>query len=152
MAATGYRNIIIFGEPTRTEKLAASGSAVQPGHLLEMASGEYQEHSTADGYARKLFALENQTHDIADGANLATAYVAGGIVYAGEFKQGDIVYARVATGQSLVEGVSILVSNGDGTLKIDTLDATDLVGKIVAVAGETKTTSTAGELSRVIIQ
>ncbi len=149
MAATGYRNIIISGNPARRENLAGTAT-IQPGNLLEISGGNVQEHSTANGTAVPLFALENQTHDIADGANLSTAYASGATVYYCHAQPGDVLYARVETAASLTDGVTLLASAGDGSLQPITVDATTVDTAVIAVAGETKTTS-GEELVRVTI-
>jgi hypothetical protein len=98
-----------------SEALTAAGSAVLPGHLVELtAAGELQEHSTADGAQGKLFALTN----LATAGTIADAYGVGETARYGAFKSGQEVYAVLAASQTATPATA-LVSNGDGTLKLN---------------------------------
>lgn len=135
MAATGYRTVMIQGCEVRLEGIAGAGT-IKPGHLLTYSSGNVIIHGTADGAQERLFAIESPTADHATTANIDLAYASGDTVYMTRPAPGDVMYAWLATGNTTVIGVSQLVSNGDGTLKIATLGAGTLTNAIVGVPEE----------------
>jgi len=77
------------GRSIHNEALAAVGSAIKPGYLVEEVAGTVQEHSTAAANAQKLFALANP----AVGGTIDDAYAAGDTVRYGAFHSGQPVYA-----------------------------------------------------------
>jgi len=127
--------ITIKGDPVREEYTAAA--AITPGHLCEITSaGTIQAHSTAGGFAEKLFAIEDELQ----GKEITEAYDAttNKQVLCGIFRPGDQVYALLANGETAVIG-SKLESQGDGTLRVVDTDVSvgDIaVQSIVAVALE----------------
>lgn len=151
MAATGYRTIRIedCGFGAQREFLTGAGT-VKPGHLLAISSGNVVIHATADGSAQKLFAVESPTVDSASAANIDTLYASGDTAYTWQPMPGDVVYAILADAQTAVAGVSLLVSNGDGTLKIATLGAGTLESAVVGVPHESVTTS--GAVARIPVR
>lgn len=91
-----------------------AAAELYPGHLLEFTSaGKVQKQSTADGYAEKIFAVE----DSLQGNTKSTAYAAAAQVRCVFAAPGDHVQAFLAAGETAVIG-SKLCANGDGTLKV----------------------------------
>lgn len=108
------------GQSIHREAVAAAGSAIQPGHLIELtAAGTVQEHSTAAGNAARLFALPNLP--VAGGID--DVYTVGSDVRYGVFKPGQEVYAWVAAAATAITLLTPLESAGDGTLRKQTTDA-----------------------------
>lgn len=117
-----------------------------PGHLLRFdASEELELHATADGVlVGKLVADINPTPNTttyATTAATAIPYAADDTAYYIEGSPGDILMMRLVDQGVVVKGVSQLVSNGDGTLKVATVSATTLANAIVGVADEDCTAS-----------
>ena len=119
---------------------------ITPGHLLDITGAAVRSHATGDGVLPgKLVALENQTPDTQASPTTAAidiTYASGDTVYYAQGNPGDVFNMIVATSQTTVAGVSQLVSNGDGTLKVTTVDAATLVGAVVGVADEAVTSGT----------
>ena len=125
------------GAGIHDEALTATGSTVTPGDLVEFtAAGEIQEHSTADGVAEKLVALPN----LPVAGTIDDAYTAGVTARFGAYHGGQEVLMTLAASQTATR-LTPLVSNGDGTLKIATVDATTLVGAVVGYPVEPVTTT-----------
>lgn len=123
-----------FNEPVREEYRAAS--TIKPGHLIELiAAGTVQPHSTAEGNAEKMFAVEDdyQGNDIDDN------YAAAALVQCWIAQRGDVVYAWLSDGETAVIG-SQLSSNGDGDLQVHVPDDSGSIQTegIIAVALEAK--------------
>ena len=95
------------------EALADSGSAIQPGMLIEETTTGVQEHSTADGNAQKLFALT----DLMIGGGVDDVYAVGQTVRYGASHSGCEVYAWVAASAAAITKGAALSSAGDGTVK-----------------------------------
>lgn len=88
-------------------------SAITPGMLVELtAAGEVQPHSTAEGNALPMFALEDELQ----GNGIDDAYAADDQVQVWIPQRGEQVYAIIADGQNIAIG-DWLASNGDGTLR-----------------------------------
>lgn len=105
------RKIHLLGNGRLEEAVAAA--ELYPGHLLVMDSaGKVKKHATADGYAERMFAVE----DSLQGSTIATAYAAADQVRIVICTPGDVVQAYLASGETVVIGDQ-LCSNGDGTLK-----------------------------------
>lgn len=120
--------------PKRDEKVAAG--AITPGFLLELDSaGKVQAHSTAEGTAHKIFAVE----DDLQGKEISQAYSTGDVVQVCYADAGDEIYALIADGEDIAIG-DYLVSNGDGYLKeASTADSAGVLAppaSVVAVALE----------------
>lgn len=120
------------------EALSASGSTIVPGDLLAInAAGEVLEHATADGISQKAIALPN----LPVAGTIDDAYGAAETVRFGYARSGQIAYMTLAASQTATR-ITALVSNGDGTLKIEgTVDATVIVGAIVGYPVEPVTTT-----------
>jgi len=140
----------LAGQSIHSEKAAASGTAIVPGMLLEIASGEVQEHSTAAGTASKMFALPN----ICTGGTIDTVYAVGDLVRYGTFSSGQEINAFVADGASAIAEGDPLESAGDGTLrKVATAAATANTSRdsIVAYAGEAVDNSGGDDAVRIAV-
>jgi len=94
------------------EEYVAAG-AITPGMLIELNSlGTVQYHSTEDGDALPMFALEDELQ----GEEIDDAFAALDRVQCWIPYRGDQVYAGLADGESVVIG-DFLTSKGDGWLK-----------------------------------
>lgn len=140
------------GQKFTKEALAATGSSILPGHLVERSSEtEVQEHSTAAGNAAPLFA------DIAGeiGDDIDTAYAVGDQVKMIFAKPGDEIYALVAAGASAISVGDALESAGDGTLRVQSANAaTDATERdsVVAYAIEAVDNSGGGSVARIKVE
>ena len=145
-------NAGVGGEPQVKEALAASGSAINPGYLIEeTTAGEVQEHSTAAANAQKLFAMT----DLPVGGKISDAYAVGQTVRYGAFKTGQEVYALLAAAATAVTQGAALESAGDGTLRVLTTDAaTDDTQRdsVVAYAIEAVDNSGGGTEARIRVR
>lgn len=128
---------------------------VTPGHLLDVTGGAVRSHNTADGVCPgKLVALENQTPDTQASPTAAAidiTYASGDTVYYAQASPGDVFNMIIAASETTVDGVSQLVSNGDGTLKVVTVATTTLTEAVVGVADEAVTSGTVVARCRVRI-
>jgi hypothetical protein len=154
MAATTYNKIGIahrWGEEwTYQEGIAESSSTIVPGDLIEHESGgEFQEHSTADGFAAGLVADINLYDDDTATAAIDKVYAAGDTVRAIRTTPGDTLYMRLTTSQTAVIG-SPLGSTGDGTLKVITPGAGTIDHSTLFEAQEAVTTTAA--IARIIVK
>lgn len=105
------KRIHLLGDGRHEEALASA--ALTPGHLIELIStGKVRKHASAGVRCEKLFALE----DALQGRTIDTAYAADELVGFVVCQPGDVVYAWLNVGESVVPG-DLLVSNGDGTLQ-----------------------------------
>ncbi len=91
-----------------------AAAAITPGQLIEhISTGKVQRHSTAEGNALKMFALEDELQ----GKGLADNYALDNKVQCWVAGRGDHVNALLADGETVVIG-SELASNGDGDLRL----------------------------------
>ncbi len=109
-------NTIVLRGDAFTLREDRCNQALTPGHLIEFVSGgssqgRIQKHSTQNGKAAKMFALE------ADyvGTGVLTAYISGDRVPYADCAPGTIIWAHLASGQNVNRG-DYLSSNGDGSL------------------------------------
>jgi hypothetical protein len=126
------------GKFITAEALAASGSTIIPGDLLAInAAGEVLEHATADGISQKAIALPN----ISNAGTIDDAYTAAETVRYGFAQPGQIAYMTLAASQTATR-ITPLVSNGDGTLKINAaVGAAIIAGAVVGYPVEPVTTT-----------
>lgn len=151
MASSAPHIIALQGGLVRAEETAGE-AGIKPGHLLAMSSGELIKHATADGIAlARLVALESPTAEAGTTPAIDTAYADGDSVYYAVGQPGDIFYMWLATANNAVRGVSALVSNGDGTLKIATVSDTTLAGAVIGVPAE-NLNNTSGSAARLKVQ
>jgi hypothetical protein len=120
--------IVLKGEGRYDE--APASAALSPGHLIErLSTGKVRTHATEDSLI---------------GKTIDDAYAADDIVRHVIASPGDVVYAILKAGQSVVIGDD-LVSNGDGTL-IKRVPATHTdMTSIVAKADETLDATALGD-------
>ena len=110
--ATTYNTIKLKKYQDIIEEYAAA-SVITPGNLIELtSSGTVQNHSTEGGNALPMFALEDELH----GRGIEDDYAAADKVQCWVAQPGEIVYARLADGESVAPG-DFLESAGGGTLK-----------------------------------
>lgn len=128
----------VIGSPVDHEKQIKEyqvGVAYTPGDLLEISSGKTQRHSSADGQVRPMFGVENPSN----AGTIDTDTVADEIAPVLIPRAGDKVYAWLADTIVVVTGVTKLVSNGDGSLKV--ASGTEADTDVVGTALESKTAS-----------
>jgi len=115
-----------------------------PGHVLRFDTDEELElHATAGGVlVGKLVADINPTPNTttyATTAAISIPYAADDTAYYIEGSAGDILMVYLADQQTVVKGITQLISNGDGTLKAETVDGDTIPGSIFGVADEDAT-------------
>ena len=128
---------------------ALADEAFYPGHVLRFDSDEeLEKHATSGGVlVGKLVADINPTPDTVTyptTAAVSIPYAADDTAYYIECQPGDIVQAMLAASQTVVKGVTQLVSQGGtvaGTLAAETVDQTTLTGAVFGVADEDATTT-----------
>lgn len=141
MASTTWHTIALQGGAVRREGLAGA-SGIKPGHLLYIDAGTVKVHAGAAGVLPgKLIALESPTAAASTTPAIETAYASGDTVYYAVGKPGDVYYMLLKTGETVVAGVTQLVSAGDGTLQAESVGATTLEGAVVGVADQSLTAS-----------
>lgn len=130
--------IVLKGDAARTRIQRDAIAAITPGELLEELPAGFQAHGTANGaILPPIFAVENEIA----GDGIGVDYPINSAVQAWVPRRGDEVLARLADSQVAVIG-SLLVSNGDGTLKVlAAVLATTLEGEVVGRSTEAVTTS-----------
>lgn len=97
---------------------------IYPGMLIELTSaGEVQAHSTSEGNALPMFAVEDELQ----GNGIDDAYAADDRVFCWIPNRGDQVQAILADGQSVSKG-DFLESNGEGFLQKHEADTTSSAG------------------------
>lgn len=146
---SGNLNGVIYRE-------ALADEALTPGHLVRFdADEELELHATADGVlVGKLVVLENPTPDTntyPTTAAIDIPYAADDTAYYAEGVPSDIFNMILATSVTAVKGISQLVSNGDGTLKVATVGTSTLANAVVGVADQDVTSGTATARCRVRI-
>lgn len=100
-----------------------AAAAVTPGELLEISGGELQPHSTADGNAVPIVALEDTTREAAAGVKqIDTDYPIGDTVRAYVPVPGELLYMLLADGENVSKG-DVLTSDGTGALQAATAAA-----------------------------
>ena len=125
---------------------AIADEALCPGELVRFdANEELELHATADGVlAGKMVVLESQTPDTITSPTCAAIdieYDADDLAYYCQASPGDVLNMFLADSEVGVKGISQLVSNGDGSLKVETVDAATLADAIVGTAWQDVTAS-----------
>lgn len=105
-----------------------AAAEIRPGMLVERAGGEVQPHSTANGHAAPLFAVERRErgmladddgtifpHGLQTGVD-NSVYPAGETAVFAGFDKHHRVWGLIADGVAVAEDEP-LVSNGDGTFR-----------------------------------
>ena len=144
MARTTTEHSIVIKSASKfgvLRKEAIADEALTPGYLVRFdADEELELHATADGVlVGKLVVLESQTPDTdtyPTTAAIDIPYAADDLAYYAEGQEGDIFNMMLVAQQTTVKGITQLISNGDGTLKGETVDAATLANAIVGVADE----------------
>ena len=100
-----------------------AGGTITPGMLVKISNATtVVAHATAGGIGEKMFAIENELL----GKTISDNYTSGNKVQTIICNAGDEVLGIIADGQD-VEAGELLVSNGDGKLKVMTPDASNVV-------------------------
>lgn len=138
MARSAYNTIFVgqSGSKYIQVEAIADEADIKPGMLVNHdADKEFQKHPTADGVTFGPFiALEDQTPDADTTAAIETVYTADSNMYAAHGRRGEVYNMLIAVSQGALElGVAMLVSNGDGTLKAVTVDATTIASAVIGV-------------------
>lgn len=138
MASSVYNTIFVgnVGDKYIQIEAVADEADIKPGMLINHdADKEFQKHPTGDGtHFGPYIALENQTSEDDTTAAIDSLYDIGDIVYAAQGRRGEVYNMLIAVSQGALEkGVGMLLSNGDGTLKVETVDASTLATAIVGV-------------------
>lgn len=120
--------------PLLIEGLASA--ATLPGAIV-VKNGADLDPGAADSVGQLLFAKENGP---GQGGHISDAFADDDVMFAYKARQGLIFRGRLATGQALVEGETLLERAASG--RLTTLAA----GVAVAVARETVTTAADDEL------
>jgi len=116
-----YKTIKIKKYLDVVEEYVSTAVAISPGHLVELTSaGLVQKHSTSGGNVLPMFALEDELQS----NGIDTPYAVSVPIQVWIPTRGDIVYAKLADGQTAVKG-SFLESAGTGALNVYTADSID---------------------------
>jgi len=111
---TGSKNTIKIKKYNDVINERVAAGTIIPGMLVELTTdGEVQAHSTAEGNASPLFALEDELQ----GNDIDDNYSSGDRVQVWTAGAGDEIYAILADDETAVIG-SLLASNGDGLLRV----------------------------------
>src|SRR5215831_3556683 len=126
------KTILLAGQPfIPAEKLASQ--AITPGMLVEIvpsggSAGKLRKHATAAGNARPAFALESLVPPVPGSTSsdqIDVNYASGDSVRWAIGRAGDQFYALVPAAAVAIKDGDPLVSNGDGTLKKYSAQATN---------------------------
>jgi hypothetical protein len=146
------QTILLAGQPFKAQERLAGETNILPGHLLKFGSGgtanRLLKHSTAAGVATAMFALENKMPDRSVATvPIDTPYASGETVQWIIARPGDEIYAWVPASAAAIIAGQELVSNGDGTLRLQlTGTATH---SVVAMAAEAVDNSAGGTPARI---
>lgn len=129
------------GQRPITSKYLSTGTVIQPGQLLDLnASQQIIVHGTADGIVvPRMVAIENVYGTNNALSALLNTYAIGDSIPFIFPQPGDLLYMLIAASAVLVEGQTLLSSNGAGALQAITPLATTLLGSLVARAEQTIT-------------
>jgi hypothetical protein len=157
------QTVVLAGTVTYPQEVLAGEAGIMPGHLVTFGSsgtaGKLLKHATAAGNSGKLFADVNTTPDRSVTTEpVATAYASGEQMKWFMACPGAEVYAWVPASASAIIKGDMLVSNGDGTLKLYVPQASNEGGSatytiqtnnVVAIAAEAKDNSAVGAAARI---
>jgi len=142
MARSAY-NTIFLGSIAGTRPVVLEAIAdeadIKPGMLVEYeAAQEIQKHATAGGVVKgPMIALESQVPNDDDAASIDIVYTADDTMWFAQARRGEVYNMLVAASQgALQKGINVLISNGDGTLKDETVDGDTVAGSIVGVVDQ----------------
>lgn len=131
-----------------------AGGTITPGMLIEVyrasaAVAKVRAHNASEDSAIPMFACEDQEqgHDMSDN------YSSGDQVKCRTFRSGDLVAALTLADETIQIGTK-LESNGDGTLKAQTIDAASEASYMswIATAEEDLSGNTSNTLCKVRIR
>lgn len=142
-SATDPKTIELYGLCTQHE--ASALGTITPGMLIERAAGGVQAHSTAQGGGNLHFATEYTP----SGRTIDDDYASGDQVIFKTFQPGASVYALVPAAAAAITEGDFLVSNGDGTLRLQTATST---GVQIAQALEAVDNSAGGSPARIRVE
>lgn len=140
---TDPKTIELYGYGCQHEATALG--AITPGMLVERASGGVQAHSTAQGGGNLHFANEFAL----TGRDIDDDYATDDQVIFTTYKPGSGVYALVPASADAISEGDYLVSNGDGTVRVQTASSTAVV---VAQALEAVDNSGGGSPARIRVE
>lgn len=145
MAASTPRTIMLTLDSAKNlAEAQAGGTAITPGMLCQFDAANNDDivpHSTADGAAQAIFAVENPIGTPVSGtAAIDVAYGTADTVTYVYAQPGDQIYAYATQSATITVG-EYLVSAGDGYLQDE--GGTPVPGSIVARALEAVTAGTA---------
>lgn len=131
--------ILLKGTNVFEEGRAAA--IITPGAMVALnSSGDLIPHNVAGGAAEKQFAVE----DALQGRTISNDYAIGELVFTTIAKPGDVVFAWLAAGKTVVPGTA-LTSNGDGTLK-PAAGTDSIVGRSLETLSTTATAAPSARL------
>jgi hypothetical protein len=133
---------------------APAAAAIMPGDLIEREStGDVQRHSTANGNAAPMFALENPFSD--HGGTTAAidhAYAADETVFHAICRPGDRVYAWLDIGGSVANGTFLSSAGSIGALQAYAGGTALAPDRVVAKALETVDNSGGSAKARIEVE
>lgn len=123
------KTVELYGSGIQHE--AEALAAITPGMLVERAAGGVQPHSTAQGGGAPAFANKYGM----TGLTISDDYAIGDQVIFSTYQAGSGIYALVPAGASAIAESDYLVSNGDGTLRLQSAasDGTQIAQALEAV-------------------
>lgn len=120
MASSTFHTILITSNERAARRPifeAVADAALTPGELLEWSSDDQlKAHATAGGNALPMFCLEDPYNGVTTAAAIDTDYDSGELTRYMFGQTGDVVYAFLADGQTVIKG-DALESDGAGALK-----------------------------------
>ncbi len=118
-----------------------SGSvAITPGEILAVSTAQFIPHGSANGVAKPLrAAIESPYISDPTDAAIDHDYAIDEQVRYVLPQSGDLCYLFVKASEVMVQGVTLLASDGAGALQAIVPDATTVTGTVVAQAEESKT-------------
>lgn len=155
--------VLLAGQSVFRPQEAIASEAITPGHLVEFVlsggdAGQLKRHATANGNAAPYFAFENLTPDRSVAtAPIDTPYADGETMRWFDGRMCEVYAWLPANASAIVKG-DYLVSNGDGTLRKYTAQASNEGGTatytiqtraVVAVAAEAVNNSANGTAVRI---
>jgi hypothetical protein len=143
MASSTWHTIALQGGAVRREALAHE--IITPGQLLEINTDEEVAKHSSDGgvIPGKLIALESPTAVAGTTGVIDTTYAAGDTVYYAVGQPGDVYYMFLKNGETVVKGVTQVVSDGAGAVKAVSIGETTVTETVVGVADQDLTASSA---------
>lgn len=142
-SATTPKTIELYGHGIQTEAKALG--AITPGMLVERATGGVQAHSTAQEGGQASFA---QPYGLT-GRGIDDAHQTDDQVVFKTYAAGSGVYALLPASAVAVTEGAFLVSNGDGTLRLQTGSST---ATVVAQALEAVDNSGGSAVARIRVE